>query len=249
MTKDIKLVALDMDGTLLNDDMEVSEENARVIEEAINKGVHVVLATGRPMAMVESFSKDLNLPSYLVTVNGGEIWTVDLELLEQHYLDAKYIEMMWNFTEEIGGFYVWIVSSEEIYINELPENPSEESWLKFGCKTDNLDNLNDLKEKIARHKDHLEITNSLPNNIEVNPIGVNKLAALEKVCEKLGFTMANVMAVGDSLNDQKMIEGAGIGVAMGNAQKVIKEIADVTVETNNEHGVARAIERFVLNKK
>lgn len=249
MTKEIKLVALDMDGTLLNDDLEVSEENAQAIKQAIHEGVDVVLATGRPMAMVESFSKDLDLPSYLVTVNGGEIWTVGMELLEQHYLDGKYIEMLWNLTEEIGGFYVWMVSSDEIYLNEIPGKVSEQNWLKFGCQTDNMDNLNKLKEKIEVYQDQLEITNSLPNNIEVNPIGVNKLEALKKVCERLGISMENVMTVGDSLNDRRMIEGAGLGVAMGNAQEIIKEIADVTVETNNEHGVARAIERYVLNKE
>jgi len=249
MNKDIKLVALDMDGTLLNDDMVVSKENEEAIKQAINEGVHVVLATGRPMVMVESFSKQLNLPSYLVTVNGGEIWTVDMELLEQHYLKTEDIEMMWNLTREIGGFYVWMVSSDEVYINELPEDYLEQNWLKFGCQTDKLDNLNQIKAELLNHLDRLELTNSLPNNIEVNPIGINKLAALEKVCEKLGITLDNVMAVGDSLNDKKMIEGAGIGVAVGNAQNIIKEIADVTVETNNEHGVARAIEKYVLNKK
>lgn len=249
MKKDIKLIALDMDGTLLNDDMVVSKENEEAIKQAINEGVHVVLATGRPMVMVESFSKQLELPSYIVTVNGGEIWTVDMELLEQHYLQAEDIGMMWNLTREIGGFYVWMVSSKEVYINELPEDYLEQNWLKFGCQAENLDHLNQLKAELLNHLDRLELTNSFPNNIEVNPIGINKLVALEKVCEKLGITMDNVMAVGDSLNDKKMIEGAGLGVAVGNAQNLIKEVADVTVETNNEHGVARAIEKYVLNKK
>lgn len=246
MKKDIKLVALDMDGTLLNDEMEVSKENERAIKEAIHQGVHVVLATGRPITMVESFSKQLNLPSYLVTVNGGQIWTVDFELLDQYHLATEDIEMMWNVVNDIGDFYIWMVSSNNVYVNEKPEDFYEEKWLKFGCQTDELDQLQKVKEKLASYKDRLEVTNSYPDNIEVNPIGINKRTALEKVCKKLNITMDNVMAVGDSLNDQRMIEAAGIGVAVGNAQKIIKEIADVTVETNNEHGVARAIERYVL---
>lgn len=246
MNKDIKLVALDMDGTLLNEQMVVSEENEAAIKQAVKQGVHVVLATGRPMPMVKDIAEQLELPSYLVTVNGGEIWTVGMELLEQHYLETADIEKMWNLAEEVGGFYVWMVSSENIYVNDRPVDFYSEKWLKFGCQSSDAEALERVKETLVAYSDRLEITNSYPDNVEVNPIGINKAKALEKVCAKLGITMDNVMAVGDSLNDEKMIKAAGIGVAVGNAQEEIKEIADVIVESNNDHGVARAIERYVL---
>lgn len=249
MDKEIKLVALDMDGTLLNDDMEISAENEAAIKQALKEGVHVVLATGRTMSMVEDYAKQLGLTSYLITVNGGETWTVDMELLEQHYLQSEDVELMWDLAEEIGGFHVWMVSSQEIYVNDRPTDFSSQDWLKFGCETDYMDHLKEIVDELNKYPNRLEITNSLPNNIEVNAKGVNKRAALEKVCDKLGFTMDNVMAVGDSLNDKKMIESAGIGVAVGNAQEAIKEVADVTVEENNDHGVGRAIERYVLKNK
>ncbi|MBS4161556.1 HAD-IIB family hydrolase, partial [Klebsiella pneumoniae] len=100
-------------------------------------------------------------------------------------------------------------------------------------------------EALKKNKE-LEVTNSSPTNIEVNAIGINKAAALAKVSERLGFTMENVMAVGDSLNDIAMIKEAGLGVAMGNGQDIVKETADWITDTNNENGVAKAIRHWVL---
>ena len=160
MNKDIKLVALDMDGTLLNEQMVVSEENEAAIKQAVKQGVHVVLATGRPMPMVKDIAEQLELPSYLVTVNGGEIWTVEMELLEQHYLETADIEKMWNLAEEIGGFYVWMVSSENIYVNDRPVDFYSEKWLKFGCQSSDAEALERVKETLAAYSDRLEITNS-----------------------------------------------------------------------------------------
>lgn len=245
--KDIKLVALDMDGTLLTDDLEVSEVNQKAIAAALKQDVHVVLATGRPIEMTHSFSELLHLPSYLITVNGGEIWTVEKKLLERHYLKTELIEIMWDFAQDIG-LHTWMVSTKDIYSDDRPEDLYEHDWLKFGCHTNDKAKLDKMVEKLSHYNDQLELSNSLPTNIEVNPNGVNKASALEKVCEKLGITMDNVMAVGDSLNDIKMIQQSGIGVAVGNAQEAIKKVSDVVVETNNEHGVAKAIERHVLKK-
>jgi Cof subfamily protein (haloacid dehalogenase superfamily) len=94
--------------------------------------------------------------------------------------------------------------------------------------------------------DGLELTNSLPTNVEANPAGVSKAAALHFLCERMGITMEEVMAVGDSLNDIKMIQASGVGVAMGNAQEAIKNVADFVTDTNNNNGVAKAIERVAL---
>lgn len=244
--KKIKLVALDMDGTLLNDDDEVSKENFEAIQKALAEEVHVVLATGRTITTTYPFSEQLQLPSYLVTVNGGQIWTVEKELLHSHYLDAQFIKMMWEFSQEISGLRTWMVTPEKTFFNERPEDFTRHNWLKFGCHTLDQTALNRMIKKLSNYDDKLEITNSLPTNLEVNPIGVNKANALKQVCEKLNITMDNVLAAGDSLNDIKMIKEAGIGVAMGNAQEAVKEVADVIVETNVGHGVARAIERYVL---
>ncbi|HLR52116.1 MAG TPA: HAD-IIB family hydrolase, partial [Candidatus Avamphibacillus sp.] len=118
---------------------------------------------------------------------------------------------------------------------------------KFGCETKDKNKLDAIIEEIS-YIGGIEMTNSLPTNIEVNPEGVNKANALKTVCKKLGITMDNVLACGDSINDIKMIQEAGVGVAVGNAQQAIKNVADFVTETNNNDGVAKAIEKYVLQK-
>lgn len=241
----IKLIALDMDGTLLNSEDKVSDYTKDVIEKALAKGVHVVLSTGRWLKSCYPYAEELNLSNYLVTCNGGQIWTFEKELVEEHLLPQEQIEKMWHIAEK-QDVYTWLVSTEQVYYNDRPQDFYGHDWLKFGCETKDEEKLEAIIKDLS-YLEGLELTNSLPTNIEVNPEGVNKASALEKVCENLGITMDNVLACGDSLNDIKMIQAAGVGVAVGNAQEAIKKAADFTAETNDEDGVAKAIEKFVLN--
>ncbi|GGB55106.1 HAD-IIB family hydrolase [Virgibacillus dakarensis] len=241
---EIKLVALDMDGTLLTSEQEVSKRTREAIAQALANDVHVVLSTGRWISSCRPFAESLNLTSYLVTVNGGEIWTFDKELKERHLIDTKLMEMMWELGAE-NDMTSWMVSTDDIWYDARPANFNDHEWLKIGFDSHDKEKLDDLVKKLSYHKE-LELSNSTPTNIEVNPIGVNKATALRSVCEWIGTTMNNVMAVGDSLNDIKMIQQGGIGIAMGNAQDAVKKAADFVTDTNNQDGVAKAIERFVL---
>lgn len=241
----IKLVALDMDGTLLNNDEEVSDYTREVIAKALEEDVHVVLSTGRWLDSCYSYAELLRLPSYLITSNGGEIWTVNKELRDQHLLDPKRVQMMWELGEEMG-VNCWMVATDGVWRRSRPDDFFAHQWLKYGCDSLDTTKLDKIVEELSHYDDELELTNSLPTNIEVNPKGVNKASALKKVCHELGITMNNVLAIGDSLNDIKMIQQAGIGVAMGNAQEAIKNVADHVTDTNNDDGVAKAIEKFVL---
>jgi len=241
---EIKLIALDMDGTLLNQYDEVSEVNRKAILEAENKGVHVVLSTGRAFATCSEYAKSLNLSSYLITVNGSEIYNEQGELIEQKILDTELIQWMWDLSQTHKTHF-WAVSCDNVYRGKLPEDITGSKWLKFGF--DSADD--EVREEILRQlkeNGNLEVSNSSPTNIEVNAIGVNKAKAIQVVCDRLGLTMDEVMAVGDSLNDIAMIKAAGLGVAMGNAQEVVKENADWLTSTNIEHGVAKAINKWVL---
>jgi hypothetical protein len=92
----------------------------------------------------------------------------------------------------------------------------------------------------------LEITNSTPTNLEINPLGVNKAYGIGEVCKLLGIEMSQVVAVGDSLNDLAAIQAAGLGVAMGNAQETVQQEADAVVASNNEDGIAEVIEKYIL---
>lgn len=242
--KQIKLIALDMDGTLLNNELEISEPTQAVIAKALASGIHVVLSTGRSLDTCYPYAELLNLTSYLITSNGGEIYTVDKTLLDQHLLETEKIEKMWEIGREMD-MQIWMVSTTDIYRNSRPENFYDHEWLKFGCSSLDKSKLDTMVEELS-YFEGLELTNSLPTNIEANPEGVSKAAALHFVCREIGITMDEIMAVGDSLNDIKMIQEAGIGVAMGNAQEAIKNVADYVTDRNDKDGVAKAIERFAI---
>jgi len=233
-----------MDGTLLNDEGEVPKRNREAIEQALKKDVHVVLSTGRGFDLCYPHAVDLQLPSYLIAANGAEIWTMDKKLLQKRTLATEMIERLYNLGVQ-AGVGMWMISTEGAFQEKLPDDFMNYEWLKFGCYSTDQKKLDILVEEFSKYEE-LELANSLPTNIEVNAKGVSKAAALEFLCERIGITMEEVMACGDSLNDLKMIQAAGIGIAMGNAQDAIKQVADFETVSNNEGGVGEAIERFVL---
>ena len=242
--RNIKLIALDMDGTLLNRRQEVSDRNRKAIKEAEQEGVHVILSTGRAFATCSEYAKSLELSSYLVTVNGSEIYNEEGKLIEQKAFEPDIMEWLVELSKA-NGTYHWAVSCDQVYRDQLPEDLAASKWLKFGYDTKD-DRVREQILKQLQEKGGLEITNSSPTNIEVNAAGVNKALAIRTVCSRLGLNMDQVMAVGDSLNDIAMIKEAGIGVAMGNAQETVKEAADWTTLSNDEDGVAHAIRTWVL---
>ncbi|MCY9185120.1 Cof-type HAD-IIB family hydrolase [Bacillus halotolerans] len=240
----IKLIAIDMDGTLLNDEQLISDENRNAIREAEDKGVYVVISTGRTLMTCRELAESLKLSSFLITANGSEIWDSNFNLVERKLLHTDHIKMMWDLRNKHNTNF-WASTVNKVWRGEFPENITDHEWLKFGFDIEDDDIRNEVLAELRKNKE-LEITNSSPTNIEVNALGINKAAALAKVTEKLGFTMENVMAMGDSLNDIAMIKEAGLGVAMGNAQDVVKETADWITDTNIEDGVAKAIRHWVL---
>lgn len=242
LNKNVKLIALDMDGTVLNNDLEISIKNQQVIAEVLNRGIPVVLSTGRTIMTCRPFSDLLNLTSYLITVNGSEIWHTSGDLIERTTFTLEQIEMLTSLRNKYRTKY-WSTSINHIYRNEIPEELALHDWLKFGFDVDD-DRIREKIMTILTQNQTFEITNSSLTNIEVNPAGVNKANALKKICKELGIQMDNVMAMGDSLNDLAMIKEAGI--AMGNAQEAVKNVADWTTVKNTDDGVAVAITKFVL---
>ncbi|REJ09985.1 Cof-type HAD-IIB family hydrolase [Halobacillus trueperi] len=245
MTKDIKLIALDLDGTTVNHEGEVSEANTAAIKKAKEKGIHVVLSTGRSLSRCRNIAEDLGRSSYIVTINGGEIYDHDFNLVEQNRLEHKHVERLWELKEE-HGLYFWSSTVQGLYNTQNPFDQEivDYDWLKFGFDIEDDEVRQVILDEVNANQD-LEVTNSSPTNIEINPVGVNKAAALLKVCQWLDLEMDQVMAVGDSMNDIAMIREAGFGVAMGNAQEPVKKEADFVTASNKEDGVAFAIEKVI----
>lgn len=242
-----KLVALDMDGTVLNGANEISTENRRWIAAAARRGITVMFSTGRGISRIEPFVEQLGLRSPIVATNGGEVWKAPGQLHRRYLLEAALIDRMRELALQEGTKY-WAYTTERLYNRDSwPQHIATEQaeWLKFGFYTEDADKLRRIRQQLEAWGG-LEITNSHPCNLEINPKGVTKASGLREVCRLLGVEMSQVVAMGDSVNDIPMIAEAGLGVAMGNAQDEVKRIADVVTDSNEDHGVARAIEQYVL---
>jgi 5-amino-6-(5-phospho-D-ribitylamino)uracil phosphatase len=240
-----KLLALDMDGTVLDDDQRISKENADAIRSACDAGIKVIFSTGRAFVNALPYAEELGLNAPMITVNGSEVWKNTRELHLRHLLDREAVKRMHAMSEEHNVWF-WAYSTERLYNKEnWGADIEAEEWLKFGYFTKD-DRVREILWRELRAMGGLELTNSSPHNIEINPGGVNKATGIQTVCELIGCEMSQVVAVGDSLNDMAAIQAAGLGVAMGNAQDEVKQAADIVVRTNNEHGVAQVIREYML---
>ncbi|MFF2156468.1 Cof-type HAD-IIB family hydrolase [Paenibacillus chitinolyticus] len=241
-----KLVALDMDGTLLNEEKQVSPANREAIYAALEAGVTVIFSTGRGVQSALPYAEELKLQTPIVSVNGSEIWKAPHDLLKRTLLDLDLVRRMYDLAIEHDTWY-WAYSVEGMYNRDnWAEDITKPEWLKFGFYTENKESLEIIRGELARWGE-LEITNSHPDNLELNPKGISKASGIEEVCKLLGIEMSQVIAMGDSENDIAMIRAAGLGVAMGNAQDGVKRIADLVTVTNDEDGVAKIIQEYVLD--
>lgn len=272
----IKMVGLDLDGTLLREDKSISVRSREAIKEAIRRGVVVLVSTGRPLTGIPKELKEFPGMRYILASNGARIvdqWEdkllyeslVKVETAEK-ILDVfdKYDAMQEVFFDGIG--YI----NEEVYsrIGEYLLNPNMAGYVRStrrpaaGIRNKikemnrpldkvqgtfkNLEEKKSALEDLSKIAD-IEVTGALINNIEVNNGGVNKGAGLIKLGEMLGIRREEIMACGDGMNDLRMLEEVGFAVAMANGTKEVRDAADYITATNNEDGVARAIEKFVLN--
>ena len=242
-----RLLALDMDGTLLDDRQRISRTNAEWIRRAAEAGVTICLSTGRSFASAVPYAEELGLDTPMITVNGGEVWEKPYVLHRRICLPWETVERLYRLALAHGDdVWYWAYTTEGLYnkTNWTGDIAGKE-WLKFGFHTEDDGIRRSLWEEVSSWGG-LELSNSSPLNIEINPAGVTKAAGLETVCRLVGVSMAETVVAGDSLNDLTAIRVAGLGVAMGNAQEAVKRAADAVTATNEEDGVAELIRRYVL---
>ncbi|MEG1503278.1 sugar-phosphatase [Enterococcus sp. 22-H-5-01] len=269
----IKLVAIDLDGTLLNENHEITQPVIDTIKAARKNGVYVVLCTGRPLtgARAQLDLLELNqVDDYIITYNGGLVlntntWEVIAEhsLTRENYLEIDHLartldihlhsadkKAMYTSNRDISSYTVL-----EAHLVNMPlhfRTPEEIAHDVTPVKMMMIDEPEVLKaafEKIpAEYFEKYTIVRSSPFFVEwLNP-KASKGMALKELSEHLGIKQSEVMAIGDAENDLSMIEFSGTGIAMGNATENIKAAADYTVATNAEDGVKEAFDRFVLKK-
>jgi Cof subfamily protein (haloacid dehalogenase superfamily) len=266
MTK-IKLLALDLDGTLLSHDKTISDENKKAIKQAQAAGVHVVITTGRPLKAIEHILKELDLlvaTEYSITFNGGLVQRNNGEILSKKtfsYDDLTEIHDLFVQLDlpldVISDGLVYETNPTSLYQKLSPfldfvagpfsAIPQDKIFNKAVSAID-PEFLDQQIPKIpAALKEKYEIFKSRDLLLEIMPKGVVKSFGLAKLTEILGITQENTMAMGDEENDIAMLEWAGLGVAMKNATPEVKAISDVVAPaTNDEHGVAWAIDTYIL---
>lgn len=271
----IKLIALDLDGTTINNDRVISERNRRALQQAAEKGVNIVIATGRPYCALPKDVFEMDSVRYVLTSNGASI--TDIKENKTFYENClsplateKSVELLrqYNYVIEcfvkgvayIDGPYYYEVERSGMSFRDVEyilntRKPVDDIYQFMLDNKGHLENVNvnfeDISEKPVMREKMLEIpeatiTSSFPHNLEIGGATTSKAEALLQMCKLLGVTPDEMMAVGDSPNDMAMLSVAGLPVAVGNALDEVKAIAKYVAPTNDEDGVADAVEKFVL---
>lgn len=274
MTRDIQLVAIDLDGTLLRDDKSLSQENVDAIKEAIEQGVQVVICTGRTLPSIQYLSKQLpqgDGDEYLILQNGAVIHQLpDLNIVHETILTESDRQAIYDVFKEYRSEEVQMVAfdPDKLYlVDDETANPTVvqdaktlstditlakfEEVLNLGTLYKivvfgGVEFIDDYLEKIPNDLyEQVHIVRSLPVAIEFIPKLANKANGLNALIQQLDIKAENIMTIGDELNDYEMVKMAGLGVAMENGHPEVKRVADELTLTNNENGVAHAIRKFV----
>ena len=276
MKQQIKIIALDLDGTLLNSNKELTPENESALRRAAEAGIEIVPTTGRLHNAIPDVIRDLPYINYVISVNGAEVYD-----LRRDYVVSK-AEIPWQQAIEIMTYLDTLPTIYDCYMDNA-------AWMTARMK-DEIDNfapneqyrkmlielrqpVDELKAFLAQRQhdiqktqfflndpdlrkrlltelndrfDNVAVSSSVDKNIEINHKDANKGTALLSLAEYLGVPAECTMSFGDGLNDLPMILAAGIGVAMENADDDIKAQADVIAPDCDSNGVAAVIEQYCL---
>ena len=272
----IKLIALDLDGTTLNNDRVISERNRKALQQASEMGVNIVIATGRPFSALPEDVFEIPAIRYVLTSNGASI--TDLKEDKTFYKNClsplaveKSVELLRQHDYVVECFVKGIAYIDGSYFEEVKRTGSSIRNIDYILKTrnpvdsvydfmlehkDEIENINinfeDVSEKPAMREKLLTlpettITSSFNHNLEIGGATTSKAEALSQMGKLLGIDQSEMMAIGDSPNDMAMLLASGMPVAVGNAEEEVKAIAKYVAPSNHEDGVADAVEKFVLN--
>lgn len=263
-----KAIALDLDGTLTNNDKKVTPHTLVALTKAQQHGIHIILASGRPTYGIEPVAQCLNLDNggYVLAYNGGKI--INWHTKEEIYSDSlphEVIPEIYQYAKSKG--YALLGYRGHEIITERPDDKyvHEESRInKMGitrveCLTSSLDpNPTKLlmtgtpdnmaaaeKELCGIMNGRIDVFRSAPFFIELVPKGIDKAKSLERLLPMIGVRPAELMAFGDGYNDLSMLRLAGMGVAMDNAVEELKQEADFVTLSNENDGVAYAINKIL----
>ena len=288
-----KLVAIDLDGTMLNHYGEISERTKETVRRCIEKGVEIVLASGRPIDSIKTIAEELGIKGYFIAGNGALVYDLQKnEMIYENYIKKeKVLEIIKICEENSIAYNVYtdkVILTTNLKFNvlyyykenlkkeenkqtnisivenmyEYVENMKDEKFLKITICDQNETIFHSIIKKVKEISD-IEVldishmsrkiikqgTEEIPVEYfytEISASNVDKWEAIEFLRKRMGIAKEEVMTIGDNINDKKMIENAGMGIAMkGSTMEILKIARDIT-ETNDNNGVAIALEKYVL---
>ena len=276
--RNIRLVASDLDGTLLNKNKEITPRLFEALEKLDELGIYFVPSTGRPFGTVPKAIKELPFLKYVITSNGATIYdATEQKNIIENYLTPEAVDAVIEIAKELPVITEYFIEgkafiakavyddlspfdlteSHEFYIKNS-RTPVEDFWNEMKRNNAVLENINLVFKDMEQRKeiwDRLKalglasVTAATTKNIEITSLYATKAQALEKLCEVLGFSRENVLAMGDGDNDMPMIQFAGIGVAMANGEEHIKQAADIIADDCNDFGAAKILEQIIEEQR
>lgn len=261
----IQLLAVDLDGTLLDSNRQIPEANAKAVAEAVEKGVLVVPASGRIGPSIRPFSDQLGLDGTMICCNGAHVLLAGEEILHaglSSQITRTIVEYAFEAEEHLNlycrdklyftGDPVW----GEVYLSRVRTVepivvPKQEALQLLPTKAILVADPASMPRHFeyfsrALPQDQVELVFSEPDYLEVLPAGFSKATGLRALSERLGISREHVAAIGDFYNDVEMIRWAGLGAAMANAPEEVRQAADVVTKSNDECGVALFIKDYLL---
>lgn len=266
-----KLLVLDVDGTLLNSEQEISKQTLATLLKVQQMGLRIVLASGRSTYGLRRLIDKLELKNnrgYILSYNGAQVIQLENEeLLFEKRIDPAQLPYLERKAQK-NGFGIFTYHKDKL-ITPNPDNPHIQNEARLNgmeiLAVNSLEEavdfapckcvlVSDDQEKLVGLKDHwrkrlagvLDVYRSEPFFLEVVPESIDKGNTLAVLIDRLGVTSDQVIAVGDGRRDFSMLQLAGLGIAMGNAQDSIKACADYITETNDNDGVALALQKFII---
>lgn len=275
----MRLIAFDLDGTLLTTEKELTPENRAALERAAEAGIVLVPATGRFYGAIPENVRSLPFLRYFITINGASVWDAreGRALLRAEIPWRRAVALM-EYLDSLPVIYDcymddwgWITRSHYDRAADFAPNPHALDMLQRmrtpvpELKAHLAQVGHDVQKVMMFFRDpalrlwaledlktrfpDLAVTSSIPRNVELNSLEARKGVALERLAARLGIPIAETMAFGDDLNDVSMLRAAGLGVAMANAGPEAKAAADWITDSCEESGVGRAIERLLAGEE
>ena len=260
-----KLVSMDMDGTLLNENHVLSKRTIEVVKKIQTLGIKVILVSGREFNGLKNFSNELGLEDFVICLNGANLYRKSKLILGEP-IENKICSRIIHMSEK-NNIYCILFDEARVYIEKITDYMNLSDYIAhwnevgklssfFGSQPmykivlveDRAKLLTIREEILYEFGNKINANFSLPNYLEIFNKKVDKGKMLKRVAEDYGINREEILSIGDWDNDISMINYAGFGIAMDNGSDGLKAAADYITKSNREDGAAYALEKFILNK-